>query len=241
MIGGLVILRSYAAPALSRRKSSTRRSIQPGAAVRSSRFSTAIQSSSADCQSMSQLDGSGRGLGRLGSEARLGLFWAVLDGLLRRLDDGFAGRRRRGLDHRGGNLGHRRRGLGSDDWLVRQRHRLGGQGFGRGDLLGRPGLRLGRWWFGRWRCHLSLDRRHLGLWHRGLEGHLDAAGDGRLRRRRKRARQQDQQRHANGMPRDRQCERKANLAHFGPAASATSETLAKPARLTTLSASISWA
>ena len=44
-----------------RRISSTRRSIQPDAAARSSRFSTDIQSSSARCHVASQLDGSSRG------------------------------------------------------------------------------------------------------------------------------------------------------------------------------------
>ena len=44
-----------------RRIASTRPSIQPGAAARSSRFSTAIQSSSARCQAASQFGAKGRG------------------------------------------------------------------------------------------------------------------------------------------------------------------------------------
>ena len=129
------------------------------------------------------------GLRRRGRRAWRSLLQLVTDRLWR-LDGGFTRRwRRRRLDHRGRNLGHRRRGLDGGDRLVRRRRlRLGRRGRDRRRCFG-----LLRWFFG------------LGQWR---EDHLDPAGGERFRNRWDAGRQQqDQQRQANRVSRNRQTQR----------------------------------
>jgi hypothetical protein len=148
-----------------------------------------------------------------------------LDRLWRFLDDVLLRRGRRGrrLTRR-----DRRLGLG---W-----RRLGRRGLRRRGLrrrFDRNDRRLGRGWnwlrFRRRRRGFGR-RRRFGFWRRRFKSHLDPAFRNRFPQRRGLAgEEQHQQRQANRVPGQRQCQRNLDAAHFGLAASATRDTFENPA------------
>src|SRR5215469_142780 len=141
--------------------------------------------------------------------------WRLFHNRLRRW------RRRFGFDYSNRRFRSGKRRFGNRGWLRGRRYDF--------RLLFRR-----RWGFGRRR------RRFGRRWWR--EDHLDPASGDRLEYRRSLIRHDgDQQRQANGVPRNRYRQRKLDAVQLGPAASAISDTFENPAWLTRPSVSISCA